>query len=126
MKFSLKTMLLVTCAVGACTGIMWKLFTESPETFIQVLNLAFTVGPFLLAIGTIWWIALRKKQVQSTSDDLPNRSWRLAGWGLILLLTPLAGRIVLSLVLPSGDPLQLLGTYRLIHDRLPNQVNEPW
>jgi hypothetical protein len=161
MKFSLKTMLISICAVGAILGVMGRLLTENPEQFLWVMNFCSTVVPFVLAGGTIIWIGLRTKRFQSaticaqckhdlskvdlqavaicprcgvdlnkrnTVVVLPNqrRRWGLAIWGVTLLLMPLVVQLFLSWLSPTRNPLQLLSNQRLIHNRLPIQVNEPW
>ena len=64
MKFSLKTMLISICAVGAILGVMGRLLTENPEQFLRVMNVFSTIVPFVLAGGTIIWIGLRSKKFQ--------------------------------------------------------------
>ena len=39
---------------------------------------------------------------------------------------PVVVQLGLSWLSPTRNPLQLLGNQRLIHNRLPNQVDEPW
>jgi hypothetical protein len=115
MKFSLKTFLITLCVGGAAVGVMGKLLLESPEVFLRILTLAATVGPFLLAVGTIIWIGLRGK-----------RQWKLVGWGTFLLLLPPTVFVGMQILWPSGNPLRVLSTRRLIERRLPNQLDEPW
>ena len=57
--------------------------------------------------------------------DQPRR-WGLFTWGVSLVLVPLLIMGGSMLLVPSGDPLSILANRRLIRDRLPNQVNEPW
>ena len=146
---------------GDILGVMGRLLTENPEQFLRVMNVFSTIVPFVLAGGTIIWIALRSKKFQlatfcaqckhdlskvdlqavancpgcgvdlsqpKTVVVLPNqrRRWGLAIWGITLLLTPVVVQLGLSWLSPMGNPLQLLGNQRLIHNRLPNQVDEPW
>ena len=54
-----------------------------------------------------------------------QRRWGLVGWGTTLLLTPVVVQLALSWLAPTRNPLQLLSNQRLIHNRLPNQVDEP-
>ena len=55
-----------------------------------------------------------------------RRRWRLVTWGITLLLMPVVVQLGLSWLSPTRNPLQLLSNQRLIHNRLPNQVDEPW
>lgn len=116
MKFSLKSLLISMCVIGATFGIMTRLLMENPEMFFAVLRVGATLGPFLLAVGTIIWIGLR---------GTPRRRG-LAMWGCVLLLTPVLTFLAMGLLLPSGNPLRVLTTQRLISKRLPNQADEPW
>jgi hypothetical protein len=116
MKYSLRTLLVTMCGVGAVAGVMGKLLLENPEMFLTVLRLGSTVGPFLLAVATVVWIGLRGAP----------RGRGLVAWGCVLFLTPILANLAIVLLLPSGNPLQLLSTYRLVSNRLPNQVDAPW
>ena len=115
MKFSLKTFLITTCVVGAVFGVMGRLLLEQPEVFQRVLMLGATVGPFLLAVGTIIWLGCQ----------VPRRR-KLVAWGCCLLLTPLVVFGAMALLWPSGNPLKILTTRRLIEQRLPGQIEAPW
>jgi len=128
MKFSLKTMLIAICGVGALLGIMGRLLIERPEEFLWVMNLFSTVVPFVLAGGTIVWIGLRSRPVPyaDAPSNTSRRRWGLAIWGVALLLTPVVVQIALSVIAPTRNPLQLLSTQRLIRNRLPKQIDEPW
>src|SRR5215831_12458009 len=67
-KFNLKFLLIAVCVVGAVLGLMGRLYVETPETFLQILEAFGTVGPFLLAIGTILvvgWFGVRSTPVES-------------------------------------------------------------
>jgi hypothetical protein len=116
MKFSLKSLLISMCVVGATFGIMTRLLMENPEMFLAVVRVGATLGPFLLAVGTIVWIGFR---------GVP-RGRGLVIWGCTLLLTPVLTFVAMALLLPSGNPLRVLTTQRLISTRLPNQIEEPW
>jgi hypothetical protein len=116
MKYSLKALLITMCGAGAVAGILGKLLIESPERFLEVLNFGFTIGPFLLAVGTIIWIGLRGA----------TRGPGLVAWGCILLVTPVLVQSALALLWPSRDPLRVLSNWRLIEQRLPRQVDQPW
>ncbi|MEX2316731.1 MAG: hypothetical protein WD669_06240 [Pirellulales bacterium] len=115
MKFSLKTMLLSLCLLGAAVGMLGNLLIRSPETFFIILGIASTILPFALATGTIMWLGWRGK-----------RRWGLVAWGAVLLLMPVVIQGTLSLFLPSRDPLRVLSNRRLIETRLPGTLNEPW
>jgi hypothetical protein len=116
MKFSLKTLLISMCLLGALFGVMSRLLMENPEMFLAVVRVGSTVGPFALATATIVWIGLRGSP----------RSRGLILWGCILLLTPfIAGGLVMMLW-PAGNPLQMLTTERLISKRLSAQIETPW
>ena len=65
MNFSIRTMLITVAVLGAGLGIMTKLLIESPETFMGIVRLFSTVVPFVLAIGTLFAIALRRKSVRA-------------------------------------------------------------
>jgi hypothetical protein len=117
MRFSLKFMLIAVCVLGAYCGIMARLFYESPEQFFTAFILSYTVGPFLLAIGTIVWLGLRLR---------PGSRRSIMIWGIVLLFVPILGYVVSSTVLPMRDPLHYLTNYRLIHNRLVGHENEPW
>jgi hypothetical protein len=116
MKFSLKSLLIAMCVVGAVFGVMARLFIENPEMFLAVLRVGCTIGPFLLAVATIIWVGLRGS---------PPRRWLIA-WGCVLALTPVAMMLVISVLMPSGNPLQMMSTRRLIATRLPAQMDQPW
>ena len=115
MKFSLRSFLIAIGVVGTTLGVMTRLLMESPETFFNVLRTGGTVGPFLLAVGTSIWIGVR--------GATPGR--QLVLWGGTLLLLPVAMSVVLAF-LPTGNPLRLLTTQRLIAQRLPSGVDQPW
>jgi hypothetical protein len=115
MKFSLRTFLIVVCVVGATAGVMGNLLLNRPEDFINVVYLSATVLPFLLAVGTIIVLGWKRE-----------RRPRLVAWGALLLLWPFAMQLVMAVLLPNGDPLRLLSTGRIIAQRLPARVDEPW
>jgi hypothetical protein len=119
MRFSLKFMLIAVCVIGAYAGIMSRLFYESPEQFFTAFIISYTVGPFLLAIGTIIWLAIRQ-------NPLVGSRRNLLIWGIVLLFVPMLGFVVTNTVLPMRDPLHYLTNYRLIHNRLVGHENEPW
>lgn len=116
MRISLRNWLLVVGVIGAVIGILARLLFREPETFLTVLQLGASVGSFLAAVGTIIWIGLR---------STPRRRGLIA-WGVALLATPLLMALAVSLLMPTGNPLSLMSTQRLIAVRLPQQVNEPW
>ena len=60
-QFSLRTFLIATCAIGVSVGLLGQLFQRNTETFLVVVAALSGVGPFLLATGTIFWIAMRRK-----------------------------------------------------------------
>lgn len=120
MRFSLKFMLIAVCVLGAYAGIMARLFYENPQQFFLALDISYTVGPFLLAIGTILWLVIWPKQL------LPRMRRRLVEWAVLLLLIPIAGWLALNYFFPTRDPLHYLTNYRLIHDRLKGRENQPW
>jgi len=62
-QFSLRTFLIATCALGAGGGTLGRLFLRNPDTFIVVIGVLSSIVPFILAIGTIYWIATRKKSI---------------------------------------------------------------
>ncbi len=115
MKFSLKTFLFGMCGVGAFVGILGKLLLEQPETFQSVLIALATIVPFVLAVGTVFYLGLRGE-----------RRWKLIAWGCFLILLPICVLLFQRLLMPTGNPLQLLTTRRLIERRLPQQIEEPW
>lgn len=113
-------MLIAVCVIGAYIGIMVRLFYERPERFFSAVETSCTTGPFLLAIGTILWLAFRQNPLSRSARK------NLAAWAVLLLLTPIAGGLALNYFFPTRDPLQYLSNYRLIHERLQGrQVNEP-
>jgi hypothetical protein len=114
MKFSLKTFLLGMCGVGAFVGIMGRLLLEQPEMFQAVLIFVSTVVPFVLAVGTIIYVGRREQR------------GKLVVWGCCLLLLPVLVLLFQRLFMPTGNPVQLLTTRRLIERRLPQQIEEPW
>jgi hypothetical protein len=116
MKFSLKSWLISMCVLGAVVGVMARLLMENPEMFLTVVRIGSTVGPFVLATATIVWLGLRGTP----------RGRGLVMWGCTLFLTPILVHIALALLLPSGNPLQVLTTQRLISKRLTAQIEEPW
>jgi hypothetical protein len=131
MKFNLKTMLFVVCTLGATIGVMGKLLTETPETFFQILDIAVSVAPFVLATGTIIWLGLKRTPAAATNDkaeanEIDKRRWRLVAWGVVLLVWPLVSIGITSYLWPNRNPLAVLSTQRLIQQRLPGKINEPW
>jgi hypothetical protein len=99
--------------------------------FQAVVGMLSTLGPFLLAIGTILWIGFRAK---------PNRRWGLIAWGVALLVLPFVGMGVMIVgyqiapLIASPTPgrplspgeLRSVGTQQLIEQHLPNRIDEPW
>ena len=116
MRFSLRTMLIAVAIIAPTMGWMGKQWIESPETFFSALRTATTIGPFVLLGLTVIVIAMRSG---------PKRP-RLAGWGLFLLITPILGGMIHQILLPNGQPIQVLSTQRLLKYRLPAKVDEPW
>ena len=113
MKFSLKTYLIVVGVVGAVVGLLGNLLLNRPRMFLEVVNFAVMVGPFLAAIGTIIWLGVKAKR------------GRLVAWGAALLLAPFVLPSLLGLVLPS-NPLSLMSTRQLIQKELPGDIEAPW
>ena len=116
MRFSLKTMLVVFMLASVVLGIMRKLWVEDPESFFQVLSIGSTIGPFVLAVATIVWLGIR---------GCSSPSKLLIIWGVLLLLTPGLGMGARYLLLPTGQPIRVLSTKRLIENRLASEVGEP-
>src|SRR3954452_7564646 len=114
MKFSLRTFLIAVCVVGAVAGVMGKLLLENPEAFVAVWMIGTTVGPFVLAVMTIVTVGVR------------SRRKGLLAWAAVLLVLPFTGLVGRLVLMPSGNPVQLLSTQRLIQYRLPKQMDEPW
>src|SRR4051794_22523134 len=116
MKFSLRTFLIVVAVVGAVAGGMGKLLLEDPDSFVTVWMIGSTVGPFALAILTIAVVGVRIK------------CRALMVWSVVLLLLPFTSLAMRALFMPSGNPVQLLSTRRLIDNRLPKQIDDyrPW
>lgn len=65
-QFSLRTFLLVSCALGVGLGVLGQLFLRYPEVFLMVVALLSFAVPFLLAICTIFWIGLGTRPAWST------------------------------------------------------------
>lgn len=116
MKFSLKTLLIAMCVVGATVGLMSRLLMENPELFMTITRIGSTFGVFVLAAATIIWIGLRDAE----------RSRGLVVWGCTLILAPIIINLSISLLMPTGNPISVLTTQRLVATRLPNQIDEPW
>jgi hypothetical protein len=114
MKFSLRTFLVVLCVGGAAVGIMGKLLLEDPQMFLAVLMVGTTVGPFLLATGTIIAIGVR------------SRRRKLALWGVVLTLLPVLAILWRLVFVSTGNPVQLLTTRRIIVHQLPKEIDLPW
>jgi hypothetical protein len=60
-QFSLRTLIIVISVLGVGSGIMGRLFIDNPETFLTILRVFSYVGPFVLAIITIFWLGFRPK-----------------------------------------------------------------
>ena len=56
----------------------------------------------------------------------PQSRWGLFIWGVAIFLMPVGAGLGLLLLLPSGNPLKALNNRRLIQNRLPAKVAEPW
>jgi hypothetical protein len=117
-QYSLRTFLIVTSVAGVSLGLFGRLFLRSPELCLKIVELVSTVGPFLLAVGTILWIGLR------------GRRWGLTSWGVLLLVTPPIGIgatfVACRFMGPGPGGLGLQSTQQLLQQRLPNQVDQPW
>jgi hypothetical protein len=117
-QYSLKTFLIVSCALGVFAGVMGRLLLHDPQTFLQVSNSLVFAGPFLLAIGTILWIGLR------------GRRRGLMIWGGTLAGMQVLGLAVLGLVTQVLGPppyyLALQSNQQVLQTRLPGHVSEPW
>lgn len=61
-QFSLRSFLIATCALGLAAGLFGRLFFQNARAFAITLSVLSTVGPFLLAVATILWLALRRKR----------------------------------------------------------------
>lgn len=116
MRFSLKTMLIGFVLASAALGWMGRLWVENPERFFFVLTIATTIGPFLLAVGTLIWLGFRRKM---------SASVHVAAWGVFLLLTPALGGLARIILLPNGRPIRVLSAKRLIEQRLPGKIDQP-
>jgi hypothetical protein len=116
MRISLKFWLIGICVFGALIGVMTRLMLENPEAFFNVMRMAVTVGPFALAVGTVMWFGRR--------GATPSRG--LVLWGGMLALTPIIGFLAMALLMPTGSPLSILSTQRLISQQLPKQADQPW
>jgi len=117
-QYSLRTFLIATLAIGAGGGILGQLFLRSPEMFQIVAGALATVVPFLLAIGTIAWLGVRR------------RRWGLVVWGGLLLAMPLFGYALVMLAesLHGSGPrkLGMFSTQEVIDQRLDQGIDEPW
>jgi len=117
-QYSLRTFLIVTSVLGVSLGLLGRLFLRDPELCVQIVVALFTVGSFLLAVGTILWIGLR------------GRRWGLTSWGVVLLVTPLIGIgaafAARRFIGPGPGSLGLQSTQQLLQQRLPSQVDQPW
>jgi hypothetical protein len=116
MKFGLKTLLIAFAVTGLTVGWMSRLWIESPESFFQLLTIGTTVGPFVAAAVTIIVLGLRGNQ--------PSR-W-VAVWGGLLLTMPMLGILAHWVLLPSGQPIRVLSSERLVETRLPGDLDSPW
>jgi hypothetical protein len=117
-QFSLRTFLIVTSVVGIGAGLLGRLLLRDPQQFAIVVGLLSTIGPFLLAIGTIVWLGSRQ------------RRRRLVFWGVLLLLTPVVGIAATFLTRyflgPMPNNLRMQSIQQLIAQDLPKKVDEPW
>ena len=117
-QYSLGTFLIATSVAGVSLGLLGRLFLRDPEICLRIVTLLSTIGPFLLAVGTILWIGLR------------GRRWGLTSWGVLLLLTPVIGigasYAAYRFMGPGPGGLGLLSSQQLLQQRLPNQVDAPW
>jgi hypothetical protein len=116
MRISLKVWLIGICVFGALVGVMVRLLLENPEMFFANMRIAVTGGPFALAVATIMGIGRR--------GAAPSRG--LVLWGGMLLLTPIIAFFAMAVLMPTGSPLSILSTQRLISQQLPKQAGEPW
>ena len=116
MRFSLRSMLIVVALTAPTIGWMAKQWTENPERFFSALRLGTSIVPFVLLGLTVIVVALTGQRRQKG----------LAAWGLLLLITPALGGLAHLILLPNGQPIRVLSTQRLIHDRLAARVDEPW
>jgi hypothetical protein len=115
MKFSLRTFLIAVSVVGAVAGLMGSLLLNRPEDFLNVVRMCATILPFMLAVGTIVVVGLQRE-----------RRPRLVAWGVFLFLFPIAMHGAMAVLLPTGEPLRLWSTKRIITQGLPSRIEEPW
>lgn len=117
-RVSLKVLLLVLLATGAGLGLLGRLFQHDPDLFSTVVSVLSTIVPFVLAIGTILWIAGKSRQSG------------LIAWGIFLILLPFVGFGVITLTQmyagPSPGNLGIQSTADLIEKQLPTQMEQPW
>lgn len=159
MRFGLKTLLVAVGVVGPILGIVYHMLTRRPEAFFVATTVISTLLPFVLAIGTVIWIAATGRprlsmlacaqcQCELTSGALPEvcpdcqarldraqavmlatnglARRRLLAWSMGLVLVPALLQVSLAIFIPTRDPLALLSTQRLLEDRLPGAIDEPW
>lgn len=61
MQFSLRTFLIGVCVTGLSIGVLGHLFRRDPESFLEAVEVLSTIVPFVLAIGTLVWLGLRRR-----------------------------------------------------------------
>jgi len=61
-QFSLRTFLIAMCTLGVGGGLLGKLFLRYPDVFLGVMGAISVVVPFVLAIGTVFWLGIRRQR----------------------------------------------------------------
>lgn len=117
-QISLRTLLIVLIGAGVGAGLLGRMFFHSADLFQAAVGLGSSVLPFLLAIGTIFWIGVRTRRKRLVAWGGMLLAMPLLGWGLLFTLQYFAG--------PSPGNLGVLSTRRLIDQQLPNQIDQPW
>lgn len=121
-RISLKWLLAALLMLGAGLGLLGRLFYTDREVFRAVVMGLSTAAPFMLAIGTVLWIGVRR------------RRYGLVAWGGLLVAAPFIGVGVLYLADRAEPPInaralpsnaQRFATDQLL-GKLPGQMEEPY
>jgi hypothetical protein len=113
-RFSLKTFLLTTTLFGAGCGLFVHFKNNNPEGLFGFLQILSTVVPFVLALSTVLWVAVKGS---------PPKNRKLIRWAATLIILPIAILGFLGFASDSGGAYAFVANSYLVSPKFAGQID---